>query len=96
MFSKAELDYIRSDPQVPARKNKMVCLLPLVANLGVHIAGKFLTDPSLGCFLSFLGARILQSSTASSRCPWIIGAPTVVIYLIPMFRPASQAVGMSS
>jgi MFS transporter, ACS family, aldohexuronate transporter len=76
--SKAELDYIRSDPQESARKIKWAALLPLRQTWG-FIAGKFLTDP-VWWFYLFWVPGFLQSKHGLSLTG--IGAPIVVIYLI--------------
>jgi len=76
--SKAELDYIRSDPQVPARKIKWAALLPL-RQTWAFIAGKFLTDP-VWWFYLFWVPGFLQSKHGLSLTG--IGAPIVVIYLM--------------
>src|SRR6266481_2559844 len=57
--SKAELDYIRSDPQVSVRKIKWAALLPL-RQTWAFIAGKFLTDP-VWLFYLFWVPGFLQS-----------------------------------
>jgi MFS transporter, ACS family, hexuronate transporter len=76
--SKAELDYIRSDPQVPVRKIKWVALLPL-RQTWAFITGKFLTDP-VWWFYLFWVPGFLQSKHGLSLTG--IGAPIVVIYLM--------------
>src|ERR1700674_711323 len=75
---KAELDYIRSDPQESARKIKWAALLPL-RQTWAFIAGKFLTDP-VWWFYLFWVPGFLQSKHGLSLTG--IGAPIVVIYLI--------------
>jgi ACS family hexuronate transporter-like MFS transporter len=76
--SKAELDYIRSEPQESARKIKWAALLPL-RQTWTFIAGKFLTDP-VWWFYLFWVPGFLQSKHGLSLTG--IGAPIVVIYLI--------------
>jgi ACS family hexuronate transporter-like MFS transporter len=76
--SKAELDYIRSDPQEAVRKIKWTALLPL-RQTWAFIAGKFLTDP-VWWFYLFWVPGFLQSKHGLSLTG--IGAPIVVIYLI--------------
>src|SRR6202158_1791525 len=77
-LSKAELDYIRSDPQVSVRKIKWAALLPL-RQTWAFIAGKFLTDP-VWWFYLFWVPGFLQSKHGLSLTE--IGAPIVVIYLM--------------
>jgi ACS family hexuronate transporter-like MFS transporter len=76
--SRAELDYIRSDPQAAAGKIKWAALLPL-RQTWAFVAGKFLTDP-IWWFYLFWVPGFLQSrhGLALTR----IGAPIVVIYLL--------------
>lgn len=76
--SKAELDYIRSDPQVSVRKIKWAALLPL-RQTWAFIAGKFLTDP-VWWFYLFWVPGFLQSKHGLSLTG--IGVPIVVIYLM--------------
>jgi MFS transporter, ACS family, hexuronate transporter len=77
-LSRAELDYIRSDPQVSMRKIKWAALLPL-RQTWAFIAGKFLTDP-VWWFYLFWVPGFLQSKHGLSLTG--IGAPIVVIYLM--------------
>ena len=77
-LSKAELDYIRSDPQVSVRKIKWAALLSL-RQTWAFIAGKFLTDP-VWWFYLFWVPGFLQSKHGLSLTG--IGAPIVVIYLM--------------
>src|ERR1700730_3361904 len=77
-LSKAELDYIRSDPQVSVRKIKWAALLPL-RQTWAFIAGKFLTDPVWWFYLIWVPG-FLQSKHGLSLTG--IGAPIVVIYLM--------------
>src|SRR5467141_1649041 len=77
-LSKAELDYIRSDPQASAGKIKWAALLPL-RQTWAFIAGKFLTDP-VWWFYLFWVPGFLQSKHGLSLTG--IGAPIVVIYLM--------------
>src|SRR6202521_3213106 len=75
---KAELDYIRSDPQESARKIKWAALLPL-RQTWAFVAGKFLVDP-VWWFYLFWVPDFFQSKHGLSLTG--IGAPIVVIYLI--------------
>lgn len=76
--SKAELDYIRSDPQVLAGKIKWLDLLPL-RQTWAFVFGKFLTDPIWWFYLFWVpGFLQSQHGLALTR----IGAPLVVIYLL--------------
>jgi ACS family hexuronate transporter-like MFS transporter len=76
--TKAELDYIRSDPQESVAKIKWAALLPL-RQTWAFIVGKFLTDP-VWWFYLFWVPGFLQSKHGLSLTR--IGAPIVVIYLI--------------
>src|SRR5258706_4567003 len=76
--SKAELDYIRSDPSESARKIKWAALLPL-RQTWAFVVGKFLTDPVWWVYLCWVpGFLQTKHGLALTR----IGAPIVVIYLI--------------
>src|SRR5467141_2774724 len=76
--SKAELDYIRSDPSELARKIKWAALLPL-RQTWAFVVGKFLTDPVWWFYLFWVpGFLQTKHGLALTR----IGAPIVVIYLI--------------
>jgi ACS family hexuronate transporter-like MFS transporter len=76
--SKAELDYIRSDPQVLAGKIKWLALLPLRQTWAFAI-GKFLTDPIWWFYLFWVpGFLQSQHGLALTR----IGPPLVVTYLL--------------
>ncbi len=76
--SKAEFDYIRSDPQVSAGKIKWLALLPL-RQTWAFVIGKFLTDPIWWFYLFWVpGFLQSQHGLALTR----IGAPLVVIYLL--------------
>jgi len=76
--SKAEFDYIRSDPQVLAGKIKWLALLPL-RQTWAFVIGKFLTDPIWWFYLFWVpGFLQSQHGLALTR----IGAPLVVIYLL--------------
>src|SRR5713226_9798747 len=77
-LSKAELDYIRSDPQVSVRKIKWAALLPL-RQTWAFIAGKFLTDP-VWWFYLFWVPDFLQRQHGLVLMK--IGYPIAVIYLI--------------
>ena len=76
--SKAELDYIRSDPQEPAGKTKWVRLFPL-RQTWAFAMGKFLTDP-VWWFYLFWVPGFLQSKHGLALTG--IGIPIMVIYLI--------------
>jgi len=77
-LSKAELDYIRSDPSEPTGKIKWVSLLSY-RQTWTFMLGKFMTDPIWWFYLFWVpdflqrqhGLKLLQ-----------IGAPIMVIYLI--------------
>jgi len=76
--SKAELDYIRGDPQAAAGKIKWAALLPL-RQTWAFVLGKFLTDPIWWFYLFWVpGFLQSQHGLALTR----IGAPIVVIYLL--------------
>src|SRR6266446_625839 len=76
--SKAEFDYIRSDPQVLAGKIKWLALLPF-RQTWAFVIGKFLTDP-IWWFYLFWVPGFLQSQHGLVLTA--IGAPIVVIYLL--------------
>jgi len=76
--SRAELDYIRSDPQESAGKIKWLTLLTL-RQTWAFVAGKFLIDP-VWWFYLFWVPGFLQSKHGLALTR--IGAPIVVIYLI--------------
>ncbi len=76
--SKAEFDYIRSDPQVLAGKIKWLALLPF-RQTWAFVIGKFLTDP-IWWFYLFWVPGFLQSQHGLALTA--IGAPIVVIYLL--------------
>jgi len=76
--SKAELEYIRSDPQDLAGKTKWTALLPL-RQTWAFVAGKFLVDP-VWWFYLFWVPGFLQTKHGLALTG--IGAPIVVIYLI--------------
>src|ERR1700682_2641333 len=76
--SKAELDYIRSDPAEPIGKIKWAALLPL-RQTWAFVVGKFLTDP-VWWFYLFWVPGFLQTTHGLALTR--IGAPIVVIYLI--------------
>ena len=76
--SRAELQYIRSDPQPAAGKIKWAALLPLRQTWAFAL-GKFLTDP-IWWFYLFWVPGFLQSQHGLDLTQ--IGAPIVVIYLI--------------
>src|SRR2546427_627586 len=77
-LSKAELDYIRSDPQVSVRKIKWAALLPL-RQTWAFAMGKFLTDP-VWWFYLFWVPGFLQSKHGLALTG--IGIPIMAIYLI--------------
>jgi ACS family hexuronate transporter-like MFS transporter len=77
-ISRAELDYIRSDPRESAGKIKWAALLPL-RQTWAFVAGKFLIDP-VWWFYLFWVPGFLQSKHGLALAG--IGAPIVVIYLI--------------
>src|SRR5271170_5138162 len=76
--SKAELEYIRSDPQDAPAKTKWSALFPL-RQTWAFVAGKFLTDP-VWWFYLFWVPGFLQSKHGISLTG--LGLPIVVIYLI--------------
>src|SRR6266481_4569584 len=78
LVSRAELDYIRSDPQESVGKTKWVALLPL-RQTWAFVLGKFLIDP-VWWFYLFWVPGFLQSKHGLALTR--IGAPIVVIYLI--------------
>jgi ACS family hexuronate transporter-like MFS transporter len=77
-LSKAELDHIRSDPQVSTTKIKWVRLIPL-RQTWAYVAGKFMTDP-IWWFYLFWVPDFLQRKHGVSLMK--IGLPIVVIYVI--------------
>jgi MFS transporter, ACS family, hexuronate transporter len=77
-LSKAELEYIRSDPQEPPGSIKWVRLLPL-RQTWAFVAGKFLIDP-VWWFYLFWVPDFLQTKHGLSLKG--IGLPIVAIYLI--------------
>jgi ACS family hexuronate transporter-like MFS transporter len=76
--SKAELDYIRSDPQPLPAKTRWSALFPL-RQTWAYVAGKFLTDPVWWFYLFWIPG-FLQSKHGISLTG--LGPPIVVIYLI--------------
>jgi ACS family hexuronate transporter-like MFS transporter len=76
--SKAELAYIRSDPQEPAAKTKWVALLPL-RQTWAFVAGKFLTDPVWWFYLFWIPG-FLQTKHGLALTG--LGPPIIAIYLI--------------
>src|SRR5437773_6958167 len=76
--SKAELDYIRSDPQEPVGKTKWVRLFPL-RQTWAFAKGEFLTDP-VWWFYLFWVPGFLQSKHGLALTG--IGIPIMAIYLI--------------
>ncbi len=76
--SKAELEYIRSDPQEPLRKTKWIRLFPL-RQTWAFAMGKFLTDP-VWWFYLFWVPGFLQVKHGLALTG--IGIPIMVIYLI--------------
>ena len=77
-LSKAELDYICSDPAVPVEKIKWAQLLPH-RQTWAFILGKFITDP-IWWFYLFWVPDFLQRTHGLALTK--IGPPIVVIYLI--------------
>ena len=76
--SRAELDYIRSDPQESVGKTNWVALLPL-RQTWAFVLGKFLIDPVWWFYLFWVpGFFESKHGLALTR----IGPPIVVIYLI--------------
>jgi ACS family hexuronate transporter-like MFS transporter len=80
-LSRAELAYIRSDPQAPPGKTKWLALLPL-RQTWAFVAGKFLTDPVWWFYLFWIPG-FLQSKHGITLTG--LGPPIVVIYLISDF-----------
>lgn len=76
--SKAELEYIRSDPQPAPAKTKWKSLFPL-RQTWAFVVGKLLTDP-VWWFYLFWVPGFLQSQHGISLTG--LGPPLVVIYLI--------------
>ena len=76
--SKAELDYIRSDPQTPMAKIKWARLLPL-RQTWAFVVGKFMIDP-IWWFYLFWVPDFLQRKHGLSLMK--IGVPIMVIYVI--------------
>jgi len=76
--SKAELDYIRSDPQDSPAKTKWTALLPL-RQTWAFVAAKFLTDPVWWFYLFWIPG-FLQSKHGLNLTG--LGPPIVAIYLI--------------
>jgi ACS family hexuronate transporter-like MFS transporter len=79
--SKAELAYIRSDPQVAPAKTKWTALFPL-RQTWAFVVGKLLTDP-VWWFYLFWVPGFLQSQHGISLAG--LGPPIVTIYLISDF-----------
>jgi len=77
-LSKAELDYIRSDPSEPVGKIKWSALLPHRQTY-TFVVGKFLTDP-IWWFYLFWVPDFLQRQHGLALMN--IGIPIMVIYLI--------------
>jgi len=76
--SKAELEYIRSDPQGPTTRTKWARLIPH-RQTWAFVVGKFLTDP-IWWFYLFWIPDFLQRKHGLSLMK--IGLPIVVIYVI--------------
>jgi MFS transporter, ACS family, aldohexuronate transporter len=76
--SKAELDYIRSDPQDSPVRTKWSALLPL-RQTWAFVAGKFLTDPVWWFYLFWIPG-FLQSKHGLALTG--LAPPIVAIYLI--------------
>jgi ACS family hexuronate transporter-like MFS transporter len=79
--SKAELAYIRSDPQVAPARTKWTALFPL-RQTWAFVVGKLLTDP-VWWFYLFWVPGFLQSQHGISLAG--LGPPIVTIYLISDF-----------
>jgi MFS transporter, ACS family, hexuronate transporter len=77
-LSKAELDYIRSDPSTPIVKVKWLSLIPH-RQTWAFVAGKFITDP-IWWFYLFWVPDFLQRRHGVSFIR--IGVPILVIYLM--------------
>jgi MFS transporter, ACS family, hexuronate transporter len=77
-LSKAELAYIRSDPQEPAVRIRWARLLPL-RQTWAFVAGKFLIDPVWWFYLFWIPG-FLQTKHGLSLTG--IGVPIMTIYLI--------------
>jgi ACS family hexuronate transporter-like MFS transporter len=77
-LSKAELDYIRSDPSEPVGKIKWSALLPHRQTY-TFVVGKFLTDP-IWWFYLFWVPDFLQRQHGLALMN--IGIPIMIIYLI--------------
>jgi len=78
LLSKAEFDYIRSDPQPPAQKIKWTKLF-LFRQTWAFVIGKFLTDP-VWWFYLFWVPGFLQKQHGLTLTG--LGAPIVLIYLL--------------
>jgi MFS transporter, ACS family, hexuronate transporter len=78
LLSAAELDYIRSDPQEPARPIRWIRLLPH-RQTWAFVLGKFMIDP-IWWFLLFWIPDFLQRSHGLHLIQ--IGVPIMVIYLL--------------
>jgi len=78
MVSKAELDYIRSDPQEAVTKIKWARLLPH-RQTWAFVSGKFITDP-IWWFLLFWIPDFLQRRHGLRLTQ--IGVPIMVMYLL--------------
>jgi ACS family hexuronate transporter-like MFS transporter len=76
--SKAELDYIKSDPQEPSSKIRWAQLIPLRQTWAI-VVGKFMVDP-IWWFYLFWVPDFLQRRHGLSLAK--IGVPIMVIYLI--------------
>jgi ACS family hexuronate transporter-like MFS transporter len=77
-LSKAELDYIRSDPQDPMQKIPWITLFPL-RQTWTFAVGKFLTDP-VWWFYLFWVPGFFQSKHGLSLTK--LGPPLIAIYVI--------------
>lgn len=77
-LSKAELDYIRSDPQEAVQKIPWITLLPL-RQTWTFAVGKFLTDP-VWWFYLFWMPGFLQTRHGLSLTK--LGPPLIAIYVI--------------
>jgi MFS transporter, ACS family, aldohexuronate transporter len=78
LVSKAELEYIRSDPQEPVGKTKWVRLVPL-RQTWAFAMGKLLTDPIWWFYLFWVPGFLQDKHGLALRG---IGIPILVIYVI--------------
>ena len=78
LLSRAEMDYIRSDPAVPAAKVPWRSLLPYRQTWAFAI-GKFMTDPIWWIYLFWLPDFLKKSYGIDLSS---VGLPLVIVYLI--------------